>query len=64
MRSAKEFNFKFKNYSINLARYLSGVTCASVRSNNDYFTQKYVDYTRAEIVDKVKQEINQRSTKQ
>ena len=56
----KEFNFTFKDYHINITHYLTGVVCASVRSDNDYFTKKYIDYTRAEIVDKVKQEINQR----
>ena len=56
----KEFNFIFKDYSINITHYLTGVVCASVRSDNDYFTKKYIDYTRAEIIDKVKQEINQR----
>ena len=59
----KEFNFTFKNYYINITHYLTGVVCASVRSDNDYFTKKYIDYTRAEIVDKVKQEINERTTK-
>ena len=57
----KEFNFTFKDYYINITYYLTGVVCASVRSDNDYFTKKYIDYTRAEIVDKVKQEINQRT---
>ena len=56
----KEYNFTFKDYYINITHYLTGVVCASVRSDNDYFTKKYIDYTRAEIVDKVKQEINQR----
>ena len=56
----KEFNFTFKDYYINITHYLTGVVCASIRSDNDYFTKKYIDYTRAEIVDKVKQEINQR----
>ena len=56
----KEFNFTFKDYYINITHYLTGVVCASVRSDNDYFTKKYIDYTRAEIIDKVKQEINQR----
>jgi hypothetical protein len=56
----KEFNFTFKDYHINITHYLTGVVCASVRSDNDYFTKKYIDYTRAEIIDKVKQEINQR----
>ena len=56
----KEFNFTFKDYYINITHYLTGVVCASVRSDNDYFTKKYIDYTRTEIIDKVKQEINQR----
>jgi hypothetical protein len=56
----KEFNFTFKDYYINITHYLTGVVCASVRSDNDYFTKKYIDYTRAEIVDKVKQEIKER----
>jgi len=56
----KEFNFIFKNYSINITHYLTGVVCASVRSDDDYFTKKYIDYTRTEIVDKVKQLINER----
>jgi len=56
----KEFNFTFKDYYINITHYLTGVICASIRSDDDYFTKKYIDYTRAEIVDKVKQEINQR----
>ena len=56
----KEFNFTFKDYYINITHYLTGVVCASVRSDNDYFTKKYIDYTRAEIVDKIKQEIKER----
>ena len=56
----KEFNFTFKDYHINITHYLTGVVCASVRSDDDYFTKKYIDYTRAEIIDKVKKEINQR----
>jgi hypothetical protein len=56
----KEYNFTFKDYHINITHYLTGVVCASVRSDDDYFTKKYIDYTRAEIIDKVKQEINQR----
>ena len=59
----KEYNFTFKDYYINITYYLTGVVCASVRSDNDYFTKKYIDYTRAEIVDKVKQEINERTKK-
>jgi hypothetical protein len=59
----KEFNFTFKDYYINITHYLTGVVCASVRSDDDYFTKKYIDYTRTEIIDKVKQEINQRTAK-
>jgi hypothetical protein len=59
----KEFNFTFKDYRINITHYLTGVVCASVRSDDDYFTKKYIDYTRTEIIDKVKQEINQRTIK-
>jgi hypothetical protein len=59
----KEFNFTFKDYYINITHYLTGVVFASVRSDNDYFTKKYMDYTRAEIIDKIKQEINQRMIK-
>ena len=56
----KEFNFTFKDYYINITHYLTGVVCASVRSDNDYFTKKYIDYTRTEIVEKIKQEIKER----
>jgi hypothetical protein len=56
----KEFNFTFKDYHINITHYLTGVVCASVRSDDDYFTKKYIDYTRTEIIEKIKQEINQR----
>ena len=56
----KEFNFTFKDYYINITHYLTGVVCASVRSDNDYFTKKYIDYTRAEIDKKIKQEIKER----
>jgi hypothetical protein len=57
----KEYNFTFKDYYINITHYLTGVIFASVRSDDDYFTRKYMDYTRAEIVEKIKQEINQRT---
>jgi len=57
----KEFNFTFKDYYINITHYLTGVVLASVRSDDDYFTMKYIDYTRAEIVDKIKQEIKERT---
>ena len=56
----REFNFTFKDYHINITHYLTGVVCASVRSDDDYFTKKYMDYTKAEMVEKIKQEINQR----
>ena len=56
----KEFNFTFKDYYINITHYLTGVVWASVRSDNDYFTKKYIDYTRTEIVEKIKQEIKER----
>ena len=56
----KEFNFTFKDYHINITHYLTGVMFASVRSDDDYFTKKYIDYTRTEIVEKIKQEIKER----
>jgi hypothetical protein len=56
----KEYRFTYKDYYISITHYLTGVVCASIRNDNDYFTKKYIDYTRAEIVNKVKQEINQR----
>jgi hypothetical protein len=57
----KEFNFTFKDYYINITHYLTGIVLASVRSDDDYFTMKYIDYTRAEIVKKIKQEIKERT---
>ena len=54
--------FNYKNFLIEITQYLSGVVIVSVRSDNDYFTKKYIDYTRAEIIDKVKQLINERKT--
>jgi hypothetical protein len=59
----REYNFTFKDYYINITHYLTGVIFASVRSDDDYFTRKYMDYTRTEIVEKIKQEINERTTK-
>jgi len=56
----KEYRFTYKDYYISITHYLTGVVCASIRNDNDYFTKKYIDYTRTEIIDKVKQEINQR----
>ena len=59
----REYNFIFKDHYINITHYLTGVVCASVRSDDDYFTKKYIDYTRTEIIEKIKQEINQRTAK-
>ena len=56
----KEYRFTYKDYYISITHYLTGVVCASIRNDDDYFTKKYIDYTRTEIIDKVKQEINQR----
>lgn len=56
----KEYNFTYKDYFINITYYLTGIVLASVRSDDDYFTIKYMDYTRAEIVKKIKQEIKER----
>jgi hypothetical protein len=52
-----------KDYFINITYHLTGIVLASVRSDNDYFTKKYIDYTRTEIIDKVKQLINERTAK-
>ena len=56
----REYRFTYKDYYISITHYLTGMVLACVRNDNDYFTKKYMDYTRAEIIDKVKQEINQR----
>ena len=56
----KEFNFTFKDYYINITHYLTGIVCASIGNDDDYFTKKYIDYTRTEIVEKIKQEIKER----
>jgi ATP-dependent Lon protease len=56
----REYNFIFKDHYINITHYLTGVMFASVRSDDDYFTKKYIDYTRTEIIENIKQEINQR----
>ena len=56
----KEYNFTYKDYFINITYHLTGIVLASVRSDNDYFTKKYIDYTRTEIVKKIKQEIKER----
>ena len=55
--------FNYKNFLIEITQYLSGVIIVSVRSDNDYFTKRYMDYTRAEIIDKVKQTIDKREIK-
>ena len=59
----REYRFTYKDYYISITHYLTGVVLACVRNDNDYFTKKYIDYTRAEIIDKVKQLINERTTK-
>jgi hypothetical protein len=56
----REYHFTYKDYYVSITHYLTGVVCASIRNDNDYFTKKYIDYTRAEIVDKIKQEIKER----
>ena len=56
----KEYHFTYKDYYVSITHYLTGVVCASIRNDNDYFTKKYIDYTRAEIIDKIKQLINER----
>jgi len=50
----KEYNFTYKDYFINITYYLTGIVIASVHSDNDYFTKKFIDYTRTEIVKKIK----------
>jgi hypothetical protein len=60
----KEYRFTYKDYYISITHYLTGVVCASIRNDDDYFTKKYIDYTRAEIIDKVKQLINERKGQQ
>jgi hypothetical protein len=55
--------FNYKDYLIEITQYLSGVNLVSARSDNDYFTKRYMEYTRAEIMDKVKQLINERTIK-
>lgn len=56
----KEYNFTYKDYFINITYHLTGIVLASVRSDDDYFTKKYIDYTRTEIIKKIKQEIKER----
>jgi len=56
----KEYNFTHKDYFINITYHLTGIVLASVRSDDDYFTKRYIDYTRTEIVKKIKQEIKER----
>ena len=57
----KEYNFTYKDYFINITYHLTGIVLASVRSDDDYFTKRYIDYTRTEIVKKIKQEIKERT---
>ena len=59
----REYRFTYKDYYISITHYLTGVVCASIRNDNDYFTKKYIDYTRAEIIEKIKQEITERAVK-
>jgi hypothetical protein len=59
----KEYNFTYKDYFISLTYYMTGWVCASVRSDDDYFTKKFMDYTKAEMVEKIKQEIKERTAK-
>jgi hypothetical protein len=56
----KEYNFTYKDYFITITYHLTGIVLASVRSDDDYFTKRYIDYTRTEIVKKIKQEIKER----
>jgi len=56
----KEHYFTYKDCFISLTYYLTGIVLVSIRSDNDYFTRRYMDYTRTEIIDKVKQLINER----
>ena len=55
--------FNYKDYLIEIRQYLSDMNIVSARSDNDYFTKRYMNDTRAEIIDKVKQLINERTTK-
>jgi hypothetical protein len=53
--------FNYKDYLIEITQYLSGVNLVSARSDNDYFTKRYMDDTRADVMEKVKQLINERT---
>jgi hypothetical protein len=57
----KKHHFTYKDCFISLTQYLTGVIFVSVRNDNFEFTRRYMDYTRAEIIDKVKQLINERA---
>lgn len=57
----REYRFTYKEYYISITRYLTGVVLACVHNDDVFFTKKYMDYTKAEIVDKIKQEINERT---
>jgi len=54
--------FNYKNFLIEITWYLSGFVIVSARSNNDYFTKRYIDDTKTEILEKVKQIIDERET--
>jgi hypothetical protein len=56
----KEYHFTYKEYHVCLTHYLTGVILASINSDDAYFTHRFMDYTKTEIVDKVKQLINER----
>ena len=56
--------FNYKNFLIEITRYLSGFVIVSARSNDDYFTKRYMDDTKTEILDKVKQIIDERTATQ
>jgi hypothetical protein len=56
----REYHFTYKDCFVSITHYLTGVVLASVRSDDDYFTMKYIDYTRAEMIKKIKQEIKER----
>ena len=55
--------FNYKDYLVEIRQYLSDVNLVSARSDDDYFTKRYINGTRAEIMDKVKQLINERTKK-
>jgi hypothetical protein len=56
----REHYFTYKDCFISLTYYLTGIVLVSVRNDNFEFTKRYIDYTKTEIIDKVKQLINER----